>query len=278
MPKNPSAKGMVEGRISAFKRSFETQLVPRTVDNINQLLHFYFAWADWWNKVNGHYTKFREGLNIRTPFNATEDNFRDANIARLECVVDGYGCVNIAKQSWFVTWDEQYRGEKILVFRHPKREGGPIYSAMLPNREIIWLTEGRPSHPFGEIKSHPESEGAKHRKEATEASKKIRGMMMFTDTLPPEKEQNVIQFPTVTERVATHSPAVPPSFADIRGAMTWLCSQTGLFYEHIPEKSRSTIEGMFKMNMDKLGFIPGEIVVTLSNLIIKNIEEAKSER
>lgn len=280
IPKNPSAKGMIEGRISAFKRSFECQILPEKISNINQLIHFYLAWANHYNESRGRYNLFAEGIPQGGLVKLTDKNFRDANIARMEKTINAYGCVSINKVQYFVTWDEKWRGEKITVFRHPLQEEGVPFTAKLGD-QVVWLKEGVPNHDFEEIKSHPISEGMINREEVKAVSKSVRGMMTYEDTLPPAEETNVVRFPIQAREISTHSPAAPPTFQTAEEALRWILNQTALFYEQIPPASRQALDTTLAACMENPGYVPGEVAVTIANLINQhkqnNSEEVSNE-
>ncbi len=269
-PGNPSAKGMVEGRISAFKRSFESQLIPKTIKDINQLIYFYQIWADHWNRERGYYDTWQRGVMLHPIRRADEQNLRDANVSHINRVIDGYGCVSIDREHWFVTWDEQYRGTRATVYRPPSYDGEVRYIAELYDGTIIECTNGRPEHDFEEIKSHPKSRGEKNREEVRILSKQIGGMMSFEDTLPPESDGKIVRLPSPAVSVETHSPVVPERFDSAKSAWRWILNQTGLFAEEISEENRNALDKIISLSLEEHGSIPGDLAVMLANLINKN--------
>ena len=112
---NPSAKGIVEGRISAFKRSYESMINPALIKNINQLIYFYQAWTDHHNKEAGAYDKWRSGVIDKPIIRLNDQNFKDASVTCIMRVINGYGCIEIDTKHFFVTEDEAYFGEKVQV-------------------------------------------------------------------------------------------------------------------------------------------------------------------
>jgi hypothetical protein len=210
-PGNPSAKGMVEGHI-CFQAQLRVATYPKTIKDINQLIYFYQIWADHWNRERGYYDAWQRGVMLHPIRRANEQNLRDANVSHINRVIDGYGCVSIDREHWFVTWDEQYRGTRATIYRPPSYDGEIRYIAELEDGSIIECTNGRPSHDFEDIKSHPKSTGEKSREEVRILSKQIGGMMSFDDTLPSENDGKIVRLPSPAVSVETHSPVVPERF------------------------------------------------------------------
>jgi len=80
MPGNPSAKGAVEGRISAFKRSYESMINRNLIKDINQLIYFCLSWSHDHNKRSGAYNKWREGARDKPVIRLTEQSFKNASV------------------------------------------------------------------------------------------------------------------------------------------------------------------------------------------------------
>lgn len=268
MPNNPSAKGLVEGRIGAFKRSFESQLNPRLITDINQLIYFYQAWAHYWNSTHGAYDLWQKGVKINPIRRITEQNFRDASVAHFIRVIDAYGCVSIDNEKWFVHWDEKYRGTKVSLYRPPVFEGEKRFIAELEDNTVIECIEGVPEHDFENIKSYPISDGARNRAEAREQGKGTEKIMIIDDILPPDnKDENVVRMPSPAIPVETHSPVAPDTFENPGKAWKWILDQTGLFLGEISESNRALIQQGLNLAMKTYGHVPSELVISFSNLI-----------
>ena len=275
-PGNPSAKGAVESRIGAFKRSFECQINPSVIKDINQLIYFYQAWAEYYNKQHGLYDLWLKGSLEHPVVRVTPQNLQDVTVSHITRVINGYGCVQIDGEEWFVTWDGKYKGTKATIYRAPSKDGF-IYKAELCDRIIVDCSNGRKQHRFEDIKSFPKSEGERNREEAIGLSKVIGGMQSYDDILPKESGSKIVHMPSPVKKVIqTHSPVVQLEFTSADKAWKWVLNQTGLFFEEIPEESRDTINNLFNMFLREEGFIAGEIAVKMANLINSKKKEGIS--
>lgn len=268
-PGNPSAKGIVESRISAFKRSFETQFIPSTISNINELIYLYLAWSDYWNGYRGYYTNWQNGIKGHEIRRVTEESFRDANISHFVRTINGFGCVHIDNEEWFVTSDEHYKHAKVKIYRPQNHDGNVKYIAELENNILIDLTPGAKSHDLEEIKSFPKSEGRRNREELEGITKQVKNAIIYSDTLPPSADGRVVRFPNSGKEVEIHSPA-RDSFDSVQRAWSWILNQTALTMEDISPESFAPINKVLEISLQEHGYIPGETARMLSNLINKN--------
>lgn len=276
LPGNPSAKGLVEGRIGAFKRSFECQINPAVIKDINQLIYFYQAWAEHYCKDKGLYDRWLRESRQHPVTRVTPQSLQDVTVSHITRVINGYGCVSIDGEEWFVTWDGKYKGTRATIFRAPTKNGF-VYKAELCDRVIVDCTNGRRQHQFEEIKSFPKTEGERNREEAQGLSKVIGGMQDFDDILPKGDGSRVVRMPSSVKKVIeTHSAIAPAEFKTAEKAWKWVLNQTGLFFEEIPEESRDTINNLFNMFLREEGFIAGEIAVKMANLINSKKKEGIS--
>ncbi|WP_061216042.1 hypothetical protein [Leptospira santarosai] len=123
-PNMPSAKGLVEGRISGAKRSHETLLkgLEDGYLDLVSLNEHYKQWQIYHNTVSGAYAKFCESTN-RTPLRAVNaDDIRNARFAFHCRKIDAYGCISIkwtsksAAEYYFVGRDIA-RGTELNIYR-----------------------------------------------------------------------------------------------------------------------------------------------------------------
>jgi hypothetical protein len=270
MPGNPSAKGMVEGRISAFKRSVEVGLIPRTITNVNELIYFYQSWVDYYNRTHGYYDAWRAGAKDHPVIRLTEDDFHHASVSNVERKITQYGTVSIDGEEWFVTYNEKYLRTKCTIYR-PRTREGLRYVAELFDGSYADLKPGVPEHGFDDIKSHAKTEGAKNREEARLVAQGIHRTITYEDTLPPQGETRVVNFPgqNVAAKVEA-SPVAPPSFNSIESAWKWILNRTGLFIEELPAESISAANTMLKASYEADGFVDGGVAVFIAGIIDKN--------
>lgn len=278
-PGNPSSKGIVESRIGAFKRSYESLINPKLVKNINELTYFYMAWADYHNRKSGAYERWDAGVLDMPIVRLSEQSFRDASVNRIERTIDAYGCVQIDNKKFFVTPDESWKGAKVQVYRsYSREEGGLRYAARL-GKEIVTLIAGLPEHGFEDIKSFPESQGSKNRRAVEELSGALRRVQIMDDILPPKDESNVIRLPNrnVISK-ETSSPIVPDVFTSTDSAIGWILNQNGIMAEDVPSKTARLIRETFDLLLDEEGGVSGEVVLNFSNIIAKYKREEEQCR
>lgn len=266
-PGNPSAKGVVESRIGAFKRSFECQINPSVIKDINHLIYFYQAWAEHYCKDKGLYDRWLKESLGHPVTRVTPQNLQDVTVSHITRVINGYGCVSIDGEEWFVTWDGKYKGTKATIYRAPSKDGF-VYKAELCDRVIVDCTNGRRQHRFEEIKSFPKTDGERNREEAQGLSKVIGNMQSYDDILPHDGDSKLVRMPSPSGKaINTHSPVVQQEFRTVDRAWRWVLNQTGLFFEEIPDETRDTINNLFNMFLREEGFIAGEIAVKMANLL-----------
>ncbi len=274
-PGYSSAKGVVESRIGAFKRSFECQINPEVIKNIDQLFYFYTSWAEYHNEDRGFYAKFQKE-SIKYPIRrVTEKNLQDVVVSHAIRTIDGYGCVSIDGQDWFVTYDPKYKKEKVKVFRVPSLEDPHefVYKVETSDKVIHTCSEGRQQMDFEEWRKNlfPVTQEEKHRKEAEKLSKTIARMQDFDDILPRDNKNaaKLHRLParTTGKEIETHSPLVQENFPTVKQAWSWLLNQSGLFVEQIPEPEYNTINNAFLLIYEKEGIVPGALAESLSNLL-----------
>lgn len=269
LPGNPSAKGIVESRISAFKRSFETQFLPDKISNINELVYLYLAWGNWWCEQRGYYAAWQRGIVGHDIHRVTDETFRDANISHFIRTIDGFGCVDIDKQKWFVTWDEHYKKSKVKIYRPQTHDGEVRYMAELNDGTLIDCRQGMPEHDFEDIKSHPKSAGQRNREDLTQMTRQIKGTLIYDDMLPPSADEKLVRFPHSTRETEVHSP-IKDSFDSVKKAWNWILNQTALTMEDISPESYTPINKVLEISLEEHGYIPGETARLMSNLINKN--------
>jgi hypothetical protein len=269
LPGNPSAKGVVEARISAFKRSFESQINPKIIKDINQLIWFYQSWADYWNRTRGAYESWKRGIKHHAIRQVTEKNLHDATISHTIRTINGYGCISIDGADWFVSYEEKHIGQKVKVYRPISYNGEVNYMVEMNDGTIIQCTNGIPWHGIDDIKSYPDSTEHKNIMDARVLSKQIGDMMIFEDILPGKTNTNIVNIPSPSKPIETHSPMGPQVFTDSESAMQWILNQSGLFVDNIPRDSINTITGGLKLSMENMGYIPYEMAVSFANLLIE---------
>jgi len=279
MPGSPSAKGMVEGRISAVKRSFENALNRDHTYTIEQLQYFYLDWARQHNESRGAYDVWRKGALNYPIVGITMENIHDATVSRIERVIDAYGCVSVDGIHLFLTPNEQYKKTRCFLYRSRIRKPGEeaVYTAQLFDGTIIPELTEIPSHNFERITSHPASRGKKNRDIVREIQRGVRQQVTYDDVLPRDsagRTENIIHLPGRTVSLETSSPHRIDAFPSKESAIRWILNQGGVFLDDITEKYQHTIDAMLTMTLETHGHIPMETAVALANNLTKHKSEA----
>lgn len=270
MPGKPSSKGGVESRIGAFKRRFESQLNDVVIRDINQLVYFYQASANWWNQKQCYYDRWMKGVAAHPIIRISTDNLQDAMVSHISRTVNGFGCVQIDGEDWFITPDGKYRETKATIYRPPARSGDPRYIAELYDGTVVECKNGVPEHGFEKIKTYKKTDGERNREEGRQIARSINRMMRFDDILPRQEDANIVRMPSPARSIETHSPIAPESFDTIEHAWRWILNQTGLFREEISESVSQTINNLFEIALQQSGSIPSDVVIVCTNLINQN--------
>ncbi|WP_017863252.1 integrase catalytic domain-containing protein [Leptospira santarosai] len=193
---NPSAKGMVEGRISASKRSHETMLKALEDDYLDlvSLNEHYSQWQIFHNTQSGAYARFCESTNSRPLRSVNADDIRNARFAFHKRKVDAYGVISIkwgsrAKVEKFFVARDLPKGLELNVFRDVT---GKV-KALDPRTGRMYDCDprGKQRRKMGTFHNDidydwSDTEAEKLRKEVRKAAKGTS--ISFSSTLPPKIE------------------------------------------------------------------------------------------
>lgn len=271
LPGNPRAKGIVEGRIGAFKRSYEPLLRNRTISSLNELIYFYQAWADDHNRRSGFYDAWMRGAASNPVIRISEKNIKDAMVSHADRKINGMGCVEIDKQVLFVAYEQQYLNTWCAIHRARTRDGGTKYIAELSDGTIKYPKPvEQHAHDFSEFRRFPKTEEERNREDVSALSSSIEPFVSFNDTLPLAKKSNVVRLPSPAKPLVTHSVFAPQIFDSADAARTWILTQARIFWEQINNENRESIEKALEMSMRLKGHIPGSMAVELANILIED--------
>lgn len=279
LPGNPSAKGIIESTIGGFKRSYESFLSRDVVRSLDDVNHFYQAWTAEKCRRSGRYAKWHEGVVGHPVFRVTEQDIANAYVSHIERVIDGYGCVSIDTEQWFVTPEERYQKERVSLYSPLSRTGTKRWVAETKDKVLFECQKGAREHDFEDLKSFPHSEGRRLKDETRLVAANIRSALTYDDMLPPEtdEEGNVRRFPARTRAVETHSAIAPDVFKTIEHARRWLLVQTGLLDDMIDPDDHETMQRGFDLALKTHGHIPGVMVIEFANILNKAQTEKRSE-
>lgn len=273
LPGNPSAKGKVESRIGASKRSVESSLRKHHVQTLDQLNYFLQSWAHYRNRQSGKYELWQKSASVTPIRRVSLQNIQDAKVSLLTRTVNGYGMISISGKEWVVP-DENIRNVKITVYRAPAYDGAKErYIGETESGMRFELSDDLSirTHDFDSPKAHKLTERDLLNREAKKIKSNINRAVSFEDVLPPE-EKKVIIMPSKTEPVKTVSPFTPPSFGSEQEALEFIYRNSGMEPHEIPAKSLETITEYLRAAFRAYGYIKGE---TVSHFITSLIQYRK---
>jgi len=260
----PNSKGLVESRIGAVKRSFESSLLRHTVKTLDDLRYYYAAWSDYQNRKKGSYDKFIEGSKNRKIIRVSQENFQDAMVTHTMRTVDGFGTIQIEKTKYYV--NEALTQKKVYVFKAAGDE--PRFIAEDENGNIYnceKLEGAGKEHNFDEPRSLKSDPRIDNIKEAIVKGKELNKMLDFQDILPPS-EDKLIYFPQATDQLQTSSHFTPKEFHTVESAKKFIYMRTGIS-DHLSAKNildlvNNTLEAAYQN-----GVIKDSVVDTIIEII-----------
>lgn len=276
LPGNPSAKGLVESRIGAFKRSFEVFMLKSRFTTLDEVNYFYQSWSSDTNRKRSFYQKWRQGAVERPIFRVTPENIQEAYVSHIERVIDGYGCVSIDGEKWFVTHEERYQKARVQLYRPLNRTGERRWFAETSDGIVFQCEHGAKGHGFDDIKAFPKSEAARIKDEARLVASQIRSVLQFEDLLPDHEDTNLRHMPNRAAPVTTHSAVAPDQFGSVEHARRWIMMQTGLMDDQIDEDLHDIMQKGFELSMKTNGYIPAALVIEFANILNRSKSEKEN--
>lgn len=257
LPGNPRAKGLVEGRISAAKRSHETLLkgLEEEYLDLPLLNDHYERWQIYHNTVSGAYDKFCEGSKQNPIRIADSDSIRNARFAFRIRKLDVYGQVS-------VKWTSKGKSEKYFVSRDlPKGMTLHVYKdlsgqvrARDPRTGRVYDCDqrGKQFRYMGSFKNEigyewDDTEEQSLRKQIRKTAQKTK--FKYESTLPPETPSREWTGKTVAHHIP--DPFSPTEFPSIGDALATLEEATG----DISDELLPTLVAGFKKILEQNGVI-----------------------
>ena len=260
----PNSKGLVESRIGAVKRSFESSLLRHTIKTLDDLRYYYAAWSDYQNRKKGFYDKFLEGAKNRKIIRVSKENFQDAMVTHTMRSVGGFGQIQIDGFNYYV--NEALAQKKVYVFKAAGDE--PRFVAEDEDGNIYQcerLEGDGKRHNFDEPRSFKADPRIDNIKEAIVKGKALNKMLSFEDILPPS-EDKLIYFPQATDQLQTSSHFTPKEFHSIESAKKFIFMRTGL-NEHLSPRNILELVGTTLNAAYHNGVIKDSVVDTIIGII-----------
>lgn len=281
-PGNPAAKGRVEARIGAIKRSIEvcmSNITVRSIQDFNEVLHNHMLFN---NQSMEHFEKWLLGTRKNPVRSITPKNIDDALSSRYLRVVNGYGCVSINAKEIYVA--RELEKEKVEVWENKGKwvardKEGKIYECDPNGRvyrdhdfKLYRLDEEgsklRVSDEFAD------SEKEKRRKRIKEEAKPLSRTALKDDILYPESKLRYYPAPNV--QVETHSPVAPEFFYTVSSAFNYILNESKVTYEELHPIIRDAIQKALESTLDLDQKIPAAMVYKLTNSVLKNHQKLEA--
>lgn len=260
--KHPWAKGPVESRIGAWKRTIEKFFTRELVKNFDDLQQRIEDFVVWDNERKGFFQKWISGTKDHPIRKVSQKNIDDATVTLIDRIVNTYQCVSIEGRKYYIP-DDVPVGAKVDIYRR----GDQIY-AQLPDNTISVLDPAGPvSHGIGYKSLDGRGIKLSERLQNVEEVKtraKSAGKNLTFDNIRPESTPNIGFIPARGEKIETHSVLPPDSFATAKDALNYFTNETGITREESTDIFND-LEGYFKVCEKKFGKIPSDYVIEIVN-------------
>lgn len=267
-PGHASAKGAVESRIGAYKRTFGVTINRGTIYSLDELRSYDNRYLIYDNNKSGAFQKWADGIKDHPITKATRKNIQDALVTEDEKTITAYGTIQIDKQHFFVS-SELPRGTKVTVFTNSE------------NSRCVQTDDGRIFNvkPYGKIQRNIETfeilDGRGHEVKRSdldqlrtwiqETSKEFKEKIKLESYL---RETNITYFPAQGEEAETHVAMAPSKILKIDEAITYVFNETGFTANEIGEKDLEAMREVFGIYIEKHGFVPPETLYKIVNIYL----------
>lgn len=273
-PGNPSAKGSVEGRISAFKRSRETllNLLGDKLNSIDLLNSYLVESARRHCDISG---RFRRYLSDATPLRTIDEKgMQDLLTIRRERTISAYGTISVKwpgeeeRSEYFV--ENGPIGAKVGVFRSAD---GRVVAQLLKSPFSIFSCDPRGRHKVrvgsfetldGRSIAH-DAEGNRLRRDILKEAARIPGTISADSIFPPTS--NMIHLRPKGQKVQTHSLASRDRFDSVDEALSFIHIETGYKFGEFPEEISKALSDRLSSECTLRGHIPFVVVQEISNIL-----------
>ncbi len=280
LPGNSRAKAYVEGRISAFKRSFEPALNLIELRNLAQLNFYITAFMVKHNIQQELYFRFLQGAKQRPIRKVSEKNIHDVTTTTLTRSVNAYGCISITRNSekreYFVSRDIE-KGTRLEIYCDLE---GQIF-AQNPRTGVIYSCDS-----YGRRRVQPGSyqllddkrdwgktEAENIRSKVLKESLRVRRTINYGSLLP--KESNIHPLRAQGREIGTHCTLPPQHFNTVEDARLYIFTRTGLDESEMNDEIGKAINDTLKSEMQKHDSIQSDLIHKICQLIKVNQKEIK---
>ncbi|MEI7014830.1 integrase [Leptospira licerasiae] len=283
-PGHSKAKGLVEGRISAIKRSCEVRITKGMISNLDELNELLYRYQIHRNDTIGNYAKWLASVQEHPIKAVTKQNLKDATISEQIRDVDAYGCVSIEARKYLLRYSSDEIaldrcGEAVSIF---KRYDGSFVAVTKDGKHLSLDDQGpigRSSGSYENIggrKGFRDTDRVKNRKKALKGAKIREKSITLSDVLPdlPETPFGKLHVPKL--EMKTHTPAPPSEFLTVDEAYDWLVEELGFTGEIEDEEIDKIVLYNLKSCKKKIGNIPSQEVLDLLEMLNEYFQNKES--
>ncbi|ULH30449.1 integrase (plasmid) [Leptospira weilii] len=268
-PGHASAKGAVESRIGAYKRTFGVTINRGTIYSLDELRSYDNRYLIYDNNKSGAFQKWADGIKDHPITKTTRKNIQDALVTEDEKVITAYGTIQIDKQHFFVS-SELPRGTKVTVFTNSE------------NSRCVQTDDGRifVVKPYGKIQRNIETfeilDGRGHEARRSDLDQ-LRTWIQKTSQEFKEKiklesylrDTNITYFPPQGEDAETHVAMAPAKILKVDEAISYVFNETGFTADEIGEEDLEAMREVFGKYIDQHGFVPPETLYKIVNIFLQ---------
>jgi len=289
LPGNSRAKGLVEGRQSAFKRSYETVLNlfgnNHRALNLNSLNRYVISVSRKQNFDEKKFAAFIESAKQKPLRKVTAKNLQDARVRFVPRKLDAYKCVSVKwdnkseKQKYFIEGAADFeRGATFHLFRNVD---GKV-KAQDPKTGRLYDCDPRGALKvhFGEFKplddrhGLAETDAERNRKEIIAGVPAMRRAINFEAIFPAITNITVMR--PQGDSIETNSIIAPDTFASGDEARAWLAITSGMALNHLRSDVRERIDDTLNLDIKLNGSVSRQTAEKLlESLIIEREQNNK---
>lgn len=291
IPKNSRAKGSVEGRQSAFKRSFETILnlfgSNRRELNLESLNKFFLAVARKQNFEEGKFSRYLESAKNHPLRKVTLKNLQDARVRFVPRKLNIHKCVTVKwsasspTETYFIEGASDFeRGHEFHLFRNVD---GKVM-AQDPKTGRLFTCD-----PRGKLKRHfgdwdildgrhglADTEAERMRKEVMAEAPNIRRAINFDAVFPAVT--NIISMRPQGEQIETSSIVAPEFFESADEARAWLAMTSHTSLATVSEDLRGRIDKIIELDIELNGSVSRQTAMRLLDSLIEVREQINNRK
>jgi uncharacterized protein YnzC (UPF0291/DUF896 family) len=271
MPGHASAKGAVESRIGAYKRSYGVTINRSKLYELDELRDYDNRFMIYDNQKKGLFQKWVEGTKEHPITVVTQKAIQDALVSERIVTIGAYGCFTLNKEQHFVS-NELPRGTKVILFtnkegnRCVQSDDGRIfdvkpYGRAKRNIETYEIMDGRGD----DIQNQ---DVHRLREEIKKTARAFKEKINPADYLV---ETNLSFFPPKTAgEVETHVAMAPDKVVRVEDAVRYVLNETGLTEEEIGSDDMQLLREAFIASIANYGYVSSDILHRLCNIFLSS--------